>query len=306
MNDVQANGTGKRREWSVPILLVVCVAVVAFWEIMAFRSRRPFDPFQITAEDFRGFAPSSALWSLRPRSVPLSPTEPNILAYEVRRRSGLGEQQQGYSAPVLVRLVHGYNMCDCMRIKGYTVELVKAVGGSSPGSPSSAGGMAMASAVALRAMADKTEGSAGASRRQVWRLTSSTGQDSIWVTGMIRAGDFRETGVDVRSMAFPRIDIPDDPGWLPRGMTWKSLRHPVDNARSFLRAKWNNSRCDVATFLGLKKPAWADDELLTLVAAWEGEPVSREQEQQVMAQVLSAYDCLYAELRKWRQDGEER
>lgn len=273
---MQTNKAGGWRQWAVPLLLAACVAIVAFWEIMAARSRRPFMPFEMGVEDFRGFAPSSPLWSVRPLSIPPDPVEPNIVAYEVRRVPG--EAGGRSAAPVLVRLVHGYNMCDCMRIKGYRVELIETVG-------------------------RRDEPASGrAPFRQVWRLTSSTAEVSIWITGMIRAGDFGETDVDVRSLAFPRIGIPDDPSWLPRGITWSSLRHPIRNARLALRAKWNSSRCDLATFLGLRQPAWADDELLTLVATGEGASVKREDEPRVTESVLAAYDFVYAELKRWRSE----
>jgi hypothetical protein len=148
---------------------------------------------------------------------------------------------------------------------------------------------------------DRSATAAEGARRQVWRLTSSSGQASLWVTAMIRAGDFGETDADVRSMPFPRIGIPDDPRWAPRGLTWRSLRHPIRNFRQFLRAKWNNSRCDLATFLGLRQPAWANDELLTLVAAWTGPSVERGEEPYVTGRVLAAADFLYGELKKWRR-----
>jgi hypothetical protein len=292
---MQSNRIGDRRKWIVPVLLVACAAIVAFWEIMAARSRNPFRPFGLTAEDFREFKPSSSAWSLYPRPLPPDSSEPNILAYEVRRMLPTKQGQndpllpaRAPAAPVLVRLVHGYNMCDCMRIKGYKVEPIEQKGfGQESGGRS-----------------QRSEQTTDRPFRQVWRLTSSSGEVSVWVTGMIRAGDFSETDVDVRSMAFPRIGIPDDPRWIPRGLTWKSLRHPIGSFRVFLRAKWNSSRCDVATFLGLKQPAWADDELLTLVAAWRGASVAREQEPSATEHVLAAYDFFCGELEKWRRESE--
>jgi len=316
MNEAQAGKANGRAQRVVPILLVVCVVVVGFWEIMASRSRRPFSPFQITGEDFRAFAPVSPLWSVRPLRLPASPTEPNIVAFELTtRRDGVSTEVPETpasartppglaAAPILVRLVHGYNMCDCMRIKGYKVEAVE------EGMAHGAERMAQKSEEASGNPTTQQPGNsainiegAPASMRQIWRLKSSTGQVSIWITAMIRAGDFGETDVDVRSMAFPRIGIPDDPRWAPRGFTWRSLRHPMSNSRKFLQAKWNNSRCDWATFLGLRQPAWANDELLTLVAAWSGPSVGRDDEQRVKERVLAASDFLYGELKKWRQAG---
>ena len=344
MDRPDQKGVGGATERRLAVLLVLCVAVVVFWEAAALFSRRPFEPFQLTAEDFRNFEPASEQWAIHPMPVGADPAEPNILAYEFsrppRRREAL-ESQERPMAPeesgaargsVMVRLVHGYNMCDCMRIKGYQVELVREIGRQEAGFQVSGVSAAHGGPGSVRAAADTEVGPPGgtqrsatqvseispaggiedreaslpdpASRRQVWRLTSATREASIWITGMIRAGDFSGTDVDVRSLAFPRVGIPDDPRWVPRGVTWASLRHPIGNFRSFLRAKWNSSRCDLATFLGLRQPAWANDALLPLVAAWRGPPVPREREPAVSAEVLAAYDALYAELRKWRSANE--
>jgi hypothetical protein len=83
---------------------------------------------------------------------------------------------------------------------------------------------------------------------------------------MLRAGDYEPTVDDVRSMPFPRVATPDDPRWKPEGLTWASLRHPIREIRTRLRARWNSSRTDVLTFLRLRRPAWASEELLTLVS----------------------------------------
>lgn len=175
---------------------------------------------------------------------------------------------------LVFRVVHGYNLCDCMRIKGYTVELQedrRTAAGENP-----LGG-----------------------RLQVWRMVSPGGDVSFWVSGVVRAGGFAGTDVDVREMAFPRVGVPDDPNWVPRGVTWSSLRHPVDNLRIFFRALWNSARCDLLTFLKLRKPAWANDELLTLVAAWRGAPVPAAQESGVKDEVIEAYRAMRAEFLRW-------
>jgi len=264
--------TGGRRERWIAATLVFSVAVVAFWEIMANRSRRPYEVFQVTAADFAGFMPAGDGWEVRVLPVQNTRIEPNILAYEVRARSPASE----ISGPVLVRLVHGYNMPDCMRIKRYRVDLVKDT----------------------RAV--------GAQRRcerplQIWRLTSATGDKSVWVTGMLRAGDFRESDVDVCAMAFPRIGTPDDPSWLPEGLKLSSFKHPVRNFRWLLRAKWNNARCDLATFLKLRQPAWASDELLTLVGGSDEGALRRTNEAAVTEAVLRAHEFVYRQLRAWRE-----
>ena len=267
-------------------VLVACLAVVAFWEVMANRSRRPFDTFQLTADDFAGFQPEPSGWRVEKLPVKASRIEPNVFAAEARRApkrvSGSGILESGgppphpeTSAPVLVRLAHGYNMPDCMRIKGYTVTEL----GS-----------------------DRLSGiSNQRGKAQVWRVTSEVGDVSVWVTSMLRVGDFGETGIDVRTMAFPRIGTPDDPRWLPQGMTLKSLRHPIRNFRWMIRSKWNNARCDLATFLRLKRPAWADDSLMTFLSAWRGPSLKPAAEEAATEHVLAAHNAMLSELQSWRR-----
>ena len=271
----------RRKEAVIAILLVTCVAIVGFWEIVAGRNRKGFEPFQLTAEDFIGFDPVLKDWSIRTLEVRSDAVEPNILAYRLEPKN-LGVA--GMNRPVLVRLVHGYNMCDCMRIKGYDAELVNDTRqvGSGEGKE---GGPAV----------DEP-----ASQLQTWKLTSSIGDVSIWVTSMIRTYDLTETSVDVRSMAFPRVNVPDAQGWFPRGFTWSSLRHPVRNTKLFLRAKWNTSRCDWLTFLGLRKPAWASEDVLTLVASSLGRSVPPELTGDAVTDVQRAHAEIYRQLLDWQ------
>jgi hypothetical protein len=331
----------QRHERLIALMLVVCVVAVGFWEIVARRSGRAFQPFGLTACDFYGFVPASTSWSVRPLPVGPDPIEPNIAAYELRDRtaesrkvhdektevsnmesllsgsevktdqvtsegggfhvSSFTSQVSGFPlAPIFVRLVHGYNMPDCMRIKGYKVELIadrrqRAEDRGQKAEDSHSSGF-------------RSQHSSFSSAIQVWRLTSSIGDTAIWITGMLKAGDFSETDVDVRSMAFPHIGIPDDPGWLPHGVTMKSLSHPIRNFRLLLRAKWNNARCNLATFLRLKQPAWADEELLTLVVAspfvaingGENSDSTGDGNVSVVAREIEAYGFMLNELQKWR------
>ena len=283
-----------RRESIIAAILVLCTLLVAFWQVMAFRSRRPWVPFTLTAADFASGELAPPGWDVRRRAVSSSPTDPNIIMYEMRRRPSPDDPppdaggRNGYRRdPVLARLVHGYNMPDCMRIKHYGVVLLA----DTHGSPDDR----------RRAMPLLGTGEAGRARReghaletdecrlQFWRLTSSVGDVSIWVTSMLRAGDMLATPRDVRSMPFPRVGIPDDPDWMPEGVTWEGLRHPIVNLRKAMRAKWNNSRCDWRVFLGLKQPPWASDEILTLVSVSAGGSVARETETQVARHVLDAH-----------------
>jgi hypothetical protein len=312
---------GKRRERAVAVLLVLCVAVVGFWEVMSRRSERPFDPYAVTSEDFDGFVPRSSVWSVDRLPVSSSPTEPNILAFGVRPE---GEQGPiGNAGPVLTRLVHGYNMPDCMRIKQYEVGLIRDYGEDTPQRAQGARRDAEAAGMPVGTPGTTAEReivphhgqptshvpppTSHVSRPavQVWRLTSSAGDASIWVTSMLRVADFGDTDIDVRSMAFPRVGIPDDPNWVPRGLTWRSLMHPVRNLKAFMRSKWNASRCDPWVFLGLKQPTWASEEVLTLVSAWKGRPVGSDEEAAVAAYVEQAHGMLYLELRQWRAESGE-
>lgn len=287
--------TRRRREWAAAAALVAAAAVIAFWEVMANRSRRPFEPFQLTAADFSTFQPLFPdAWRVQRLPVTPDPLEPNIVAFALEPAASTGH------GTVWVRLSHGYNMVDCMRLKGYTVELLKDT--RRPAEYSAE--------YPFRGGHETFHGLSDAVRDgrqfQLWRVVSADGETSIWVTSMLRAGDFAETSVDTRRMPFPQIGTPDDPGWLPRGITLRSLRRPVRNFRLFLRAKWNNSRRDIATFLNLKQPAWASRDLLTLVARTRGPSVRPEQESDAARQVLAAHALLYSELLAWQRVERQR
>ncbi len=106
---------------------------------------------------------------------------------------------------------------------------------------------------------------------------------------MLRTANFSATNVDTRDMAFPRIGTPDSPAWQPSGLKWSSFRHPIKNSHDALRAKWNNSRCDLPTFLRLRQPAWASNEMVTLVTEYHGPSVKPAEEEQVIEYVLNAH-----------------
>ena len=67
-----------------------------------------------------------------------------------------------------------------------------------------------------------------------------------------------------------------------------------------LRAKWNNARCDPLTFLKLRRPAWASNEILTLVSNSSGAP-GEQDEAQVAEHVLAAHSAMFRQFRSWRQ-----
>lgn len=254
--------------------LVICVVLVGFWEIMSSRSNRAFDAFELSNEAFVGFEQSDKSRFII-KSVPVVTTvmEPNVAAFIVKQR------EQKDASFVLTRLVHGYNMVDCMKIKGYSVDLL----------------------VDTRLVKSSVANSLP-KQLQVWRLTSSSGDVSVWVTSMLRSGDFSALATDVRSMVFPRVSVVEDPSWVPRGLTWSSLKHPINNTKMMLRAKWNNSRCDIWTFLRLKRPAWASEDMLTLVSASRGIAFTKEKEQDVVMNVVASHVAVLKELQVWRKN----
>ncbi len=264
-----------RRERSVSIALVACAALVALWLVAAERSRRAPEAFALTAERFRGVTLDTPAWRARMLPIRPDPLEPNILVAELTLRA---PSNAVGSRPVLARLVHGYNMCDCMRIKGYRVALLA---DTRPD--------ATASAPAVTGVPPGV---------QVWSVTSSLGDRSIWVTSLLRASDLAATAIDIRDMPFPRVGTPDDLGWAPQGLRWSSLRHPLRNARVALRSRWNASRCDWATFLRLKQPAWASAAVLSLVSASRGASVSEPEMAETVRQVAASHLAVADALRR--------
>ena len=248
----------------VPGLLAACTLLVAFWIVASQRHAQPFKPFNLTYNDFAGYCP--ALDGAEIQAVPVTshdPAEPNIVSFGVQQNTG--SRPSRYA----VRLVHGYNMPMCMKIKGYTVEPL-------------------------------TAGVAGLPV-QLWRVTSSSGDAEIWATTMIRSEDFSVTPEDVTSMAFPRVDIPDDPNWTPRGFSREDLKHPLQSMHLWFRARWNASRTDPLTFLRLRQPAWASEELLTYVSRTLPPPVTRDEEPAVIRQLIATHSAMLKELQAWRR-----
>ncbi|MFC1498550.1 hypothetical protein ACFLS1_08800 [Verrucomicrobiota bacterium] len=259
------------------VILVACLAIVGFWEVMSARSRRPFKPFRFTADDIKTFSLNSSQWSVKSIPINSSKIEPNILALKVKK-------PHTSTAPIFSRLAHGYNMPDCMRLKGYSVELI-----TNSALP--------ASSLARHSLATTT----AAIDYQLWRLTSSTKDVSIWITSVLRAGDFQAIDYDVRQFAFPKTGDPRDSQWQIQGISLKSFRHPIRNFSRLLRSKWNSSRCDLLVFLNLKQAAWASDELFVLVSCLNDLPGKYDKEQ-VMKYLFSAHEYIYTQLYSWREE----
>jgi hypothetical protein len=245
-------------------ILILCLAGMGLWMILAQRSNKPWEPFSHTAADYEGFTLSAGEWFWK--TVALGnddPTAPNLVAFA-------GTPRDGASTRVLVRLVHGYNMPMCMRIKGYRVELVR------------------------------DERNAGGEREQIWRLISDLNEPTLWITRMVRAEDLAGIGRDIRELAFPRVGIPDDPNWVPQGLTWDSLRNPWTNFRRMVRSRWNGARTDWRTFLRLRQPDWVSDEEFTVVATGVGR-VAPGDEEQVIGRIRSAQNEFLEALRNYRR-----
>ncbi|MBL7076652.1 MAG: hypothetical protein ISS31_04190 [Kiritimatiellae bacterium] len=227
-------GAGKTSRLPI-VLLLGCVLMVSFWQIMAWRARRGFDAFRINARTLADFEPRIKGFELTEVLVKDDPLEPNIISYRAKPRRTEGARSAPPSHTVLIRLAHGYNIVDCMRIKHYQVDPLADVNDLFP--------------------------------HQVWRLTSSINDQSIWMTTMHGSEDFAPLDMDTRDMAFPKIGTPDDPSWNPSGLKLASLRRPLYNLKRTLRARWNSARCDLLTFLRLRRPVYASDEVLSLVSA---------------------------------------
>lgn len=220
--DPRTSGKGSRL---LPAGLILCVAVVGFWEYMSHRSLRPYAEYRIRIESFAGFQWDRRAWKITDITVASDdPTAPTMLSFAVESREW---------PPAILRLTHGYNMPECMEIKGYQTQLVgdqRAVGGC-----------------------------------QLWQIVSDVQVTSVWTTAMISSSDLSITGLDTREMPFPRVLSGENAKWVPRGITWGSLRHPIRGLKAFLADRWNASRSDLGTFLKLRQPAMASDEILTAV-----------------------------------------
>lgn len=271
-----ADKAGSRsRDWLVPVILVLCALLVGTWELMARASRRPFRPFDLTAADFRGFQP--VLNGYPSRLLPLStndPAEPNIVALGVLGSDGRS---------TLVRLVHGYNMPTCLKIKSYEVTLIRDARAGAGEAPEAGHGAGVPYPL------------------QVWRVTAPGGDVSVWISTVLRAGDFAALPEDIRDMAFPRVDTPDDPRWVPQGITRESLRHPVSAFKGWMHARWNSSRTDWLTFLRLRQPAWASDERLSFVVRSLAPGVTPANEADVTRSVLAIHHAALAAFQQWRR-----
>jgi hypothetical protein len=271
------------------ILLLCCVLLVAFWQVMAWRARRGFDKFLITAEAFDDFEPSIEGYRLSKALIERDPLQPNIVTYLARQ---VGGGKVSSVRPVLIRLVHGYNMVDCMRIKHFNVE------------PIERSGPALASHDENEGVVAQTDWQATgfAFPYELWRLTSPIGDTSIWLTSMHRGVDLVPIEMSTTSMPFPKIGAPDAPGWHARGVSMKSFKHPLRSFRKNLQHSWNNSRCDLLTFLKLRRPIYASDEVLTVVSRVALPPANESDPARIKAEAMRMQEELHAAMVQELQD----
>lgn len=226
------------RQWLMALLLSGTALVTGLWMLAARFTSNYVPNFRITAADFATFDFGMPGRTIVPTGFGPDPVEQNIIMCRIL-------DDEWKERRVFVRLVHGYNMHDCMRIKGYNVAL----------------------------LSDQTLSSTNLQpaypnapfRLQTWALSSPAGDRSVWASIMIQSSDFSPSMLETRSMAFPKASIPDDPNWVPRGLTRSSLKHPLQEFSTLIRAEWNKARNDVLTFLRLKTPVQSSDEMLTVI-----------------------------------------
>ncbi len=269
------------------VLLLTCVLLLGTWHFLAFWSARSsLRPFSLRATDVEGFTP--ALPGKHIRRIPVTATEnePNLLAFLVSPTSAISvaSAESPNEVSVLVRLAHGYNMPDCMRLKGYVVQWLRDM--PAPVVPDTG-----------KAALPPT----GAGPRiQLWRLINTRGEPSLGATSILRAEDFSWTSLDVRAMPFPRVGLPNDPDWNPRGFSWSTLRHPGRELAQLVRARWNNARCDWLTFLRLRQPEGASAEYLSLVSLTVSLPAARSTDERILETVAAIHREMGEQLRSWR------
>lgn len=102
-------------------------------------------------------------------------------------------------------------------------------------------------------------------------------------------------------MAFPRVDTPEDPNWVPRGLTRNDLMHPVSSFQQWRRTRWDGARWDLLTFLRLRQPVYGSEELLTYVTRSVSLDVTPANEADVTKELVFSHSAILAELQQWRK-----
>lgn len=277
------------------LIVLTCAMIVIAWQLAGIMAQRKGDDFSLQADDFDSFELKLDGWQVRQLEIMPTSMEVNLLGYRLTPVKDFSLTEGTKNTKVLVRLVHGYNMRDCMRIKGYeVVELTT----ENTKNTEEVSGQEVQGSESLRSLRSLRETSSSPSP-QLWRLTSGSGDASLWLSEILRAGDFSPTGESVTDMPFPRVGVPTDPNWMPKGLTLRSFRHPIRNLKFTMNAKWNGSRCDLLTFLGLRKPAWASEDSLTFLVVWVGQPLQSEDEAAVAALLGDLRSQILPQLQEW-------
>lgn len=219
--------TARRERW-VGLVLLACILVVMAWTFAAWRARQPLPPYITQPALFDAFRLEIPGWTSHRTRLPDSPYEANLLVCRLR--------SEAYP-DVLVRLVHGYNMPNCMRLKGCAVEPLPAPGGR-------------------------------AGREvQAWQVVSALGDTNLWLTTVVAATNFAPAAIDIRDMPFPGTDFTFADGWHPTGFSLADLRRPFHSLRRFLTAAWHSSQRDPGVMLKWNAPPRPSDEWLVLIVA---------------------------------------
>jgi hypothetical protein len=332
------------RHYLVPGLLVTCTLLLAFWIGASRLTGKSSEPYDLTAKDFTGYQPMLDGWAIQVLPVVGDGViDANIAAYTLVRDTSSAYTNNHspstipapYPSRLLSRLVHGYNMPMCMKMKYYTVEKIQDHQVRAVADPKLRSAFRTIKSISREAAKRAKEGKSGSAEGgedpsslrtlrasvqapdsnsmelmpvpsdypipvQLWKLTSSAGTVSYWASTMIRSGDFAPTEEDICSMAFPRIDIPDDPNWIPRGwLALEEVKHPRVAFMRWYHSRWDGARWDVLTFLRLRPPARGSNELISYVTRTV-DTLPEGSEDDVSRIVLGVHADMLAELQKWR------
>lgn len=216
------------------IITALCILTVAAWELAIFRAKTITPTAPLSPAQFAGLKFEWQGAQAKPLSLQFDDSQANLLVMSVPL-----SDTNGNTRHVTLRLVHGYNMRDCMRIKGYQVTQRSSVATNHP--------------------------------IESWELISSGGDRSVWLTAMVRSSDFSYMPISVTELEFPRVGIPDERDWEFKGATEASAKHPVQNLKNLIRAKWNGARANPGTFLRIQPPAHPSSAVLTLIALTDEE-----------------------------------
>ncbi len=266
MNKKQKKVSGKR-ERIISSIFIVVLLLVAVWMIAANRAQSSFGGYDITPEKFAKFSPSLTGWDARNIPAKFTKYSPNLVAYEMCPR--LSQESKVGGGRIVSRLANGYNMVDCMTVKGYKVDLLSNMLNG--------------------------DGKTGKVYVQTWLLTRD-GIKSVLATSLLRSSDLTTTSADVRSMVYPYAGKPGDQNLGMHGFSW---RHPFVFARNAVRSRWVNSQRDVLAFLRLKKRRWADDKVLTMVTEFSHQPTPVPSTETMEKMILNVHYAMATEFHKF-------